>query len=184
MNIKDITSKAVEAEEIKMKIEELEKQVDQLNKQHHAIINDVLPAMMMEAEMHEFKLTSGTTVKLKTMIAGSIPSQGAINRAKGEAKEELAKRLKGCLDWLRSNEAGDLIKNEVSCKFASGNDKEAKRIFSIIKKEGAVPEQSSTVHPGKLNSFLKEMYAKGEAVPEDLFKIWSGQIATFELPKK
>ena len=183
MELKDIIEKAEIAEELRRGINIQGILLKGLSLKLQTLLTETIPAMMLEEGIQNFTLKSGTAVVIKNIVAGSLPSGGAIKKAKGDDKQELIDRLNGALTWLRKNKAGDIIKNEVSCTFAAGKESEAKEIFSYLNNQGLHPSQESTVHAQTLNAFLREALADGKDVPSDLFKLYTGQVADFKLPE-
>ena len=69
-----------------------------------------LPNLMQELNIKNFTLSNGAKVEVKDVLTASVPSQGAIDRAKDDAKQELQILQQQCFKWLRDNGLGDLIK--------------------------------------------------------------------------
>ena len=81
-----------------------------------------LPDLMQELNVRDFTLSNGAKVEVNDIVSGSVPSAGAIDRAKGDDKVAMEIRQQQCFDWLRHNGAGDLIKSNVEVHFGRNED--------------------------------------------------------------
>jgi hypothetical protein len=98
-------------------------------------------------------------------------------RAKPEDRPELELRQQQCFDWLRGNNAGDLIKSNVEVQFSKGEDEACNEFTKELRERNLFYRRAVGVHHGRLNSFIKEQLADGKDVPHDLFKIYVGRKA-------
>ena len=136
-----------------------------------------LPDLMQELNMKDFTLNNGAKVEIQDIASGSIPSATAIMRAKPEDRPELELRQQQCFDWLRSNNAGDLIKSNVEVQFSKGEDEACNEFTKELRERNLFYRRAVGVHHGRLNSFIKEQLTDGKDVPHDLFKIFAGRRA-------
>ena len=103
-------------------IEDLEKLLKEKKQNLTKLAEQDLPDLMQELNMKDFTLNNGAKVEIQDIASGSIPSATAIMRAKPEDRAELELRQQQCFDWLRGNNAGDLIKSNVEVQFSKGED--------------------------------------------------------------
>lgn len=137
-----------------------------------------LPDLMQELNVKEFTLNNGAKCEIQDITSGSIPSASAIARAKTEEdKNELELRQQQCFDWLRSTGNGSLIKSNVEVQFGKNEDKECNEFTEELRKRNMFYRRAVGVHPGSLNSMLRERLSDGKDVPSDLFKLYVGRKA-------
>ena len=136
-----------------------------------------LPDLMMELNIKDFTLSNGAKVEVNDIISGSVPAAGAIDRAKGDDKVDLEMRQENCFDWLRANGAGDLIKSNVEVQFGRDEDDACNTFIDELQDRHIYYKRAKAVHPGTLNSFIKERLSEGKEVPHDLFRIYTGRKA-------
>lgn len=143
---------------------ETERLADQLK----TLSESTIPEAMMAIGMEEFTLASGEKVSVKKFYSASI-SQDSLSEA---------------LAWLRTNNHGDIIKNEVKVQFGNGDDALATETAKILRDRGLIPEQKTFVHPQTLKSFVKESMESGTNFPQDLFGVFVGNKTKITPPKK
>ena len=116
-----------------------------------------LPDLMQELNIKDFTLNNGAKVKVDRM--------------------EMEIRQQHCFDWLRENNAGDLIKNNVEVQFGRTEDKECDIFAKELRDRKLFYKRAIGVHPAQLTAFIKEMLSEGKSIPHDLFKIYTGRRA-------
>ena len=158
-------------------IESLEKLLKEKKQNLTKLAEQDLPDLMQELNMKDFTLNNGAKVEIQDIASGSIPSATAIMRAKPEDRPELELRQQQCFDWLRGNNAGDLIKSNVEVQFSKGEDKACNDFTEELRERNLFYRRAVGVHHGRLNSFIKEQLSDGKDVPHDLFKIYVGRKA-------
>jgi hypothetical protein len=137
-----------------------------------------LPDLMQELNVKEFTLNNGAKCEIQDITSGSIPSASAIQRAKtDEDKNELEVRQQQCFDWLRNTGNGSLIKSNVEVQFGKDEDKACNEFTEELRKKNLYYRRAIGVHPGSLNSMLRERLSDGKDVPSDLFKLYVGRKA-------
>ena len=183
MELKEIIRYAQAAESLQKEIAEAQAALKEKNAQLQELLNETIPVAMMEEFISDFTLESGAQVKLKTVVSGSLPSKGAIEKAQGEERDQLILRRNEGLAWIREVGAGDIIKNDVSVSFGKGEDGKAAKLAEYLGQQGYGPSQETKVHPQTLNAFLRERIGTGEEIPADLFSLFTGTVAMFDLPK-
>ena len=173
--IADLATRMLELENEITRMEEATKQ----NKQDLTkLAEQDLPDLMMELNIKDFTLSNGFKVEVNDIISGSVPAAGAINRAKGDDKIDLEMRQESCFDWLRANGAGDLIKSNVEVQFGRDEDDACNAFAEELRDRQIHYKRAKAVHPGTLNSFIKERLSEGKEIPNGLFKIYTGRRAS------
>ena len=172
--VSDLAQKMFDTEK---EIEDLEKLLKEKKQNLTKLAEQDLPDLMQELNMKDFTLNNGAKVEIQDIASGSIPSATAIMRAKPEDRPELELRQQQCFDWLRGNNAGDLIKSNVEVQFSKGEDEACNEFTKELRERNLFYRRAVGVHHGRLNSFIKEQLADGKDVPHDLFKIYVGRKA-------
>lgn len=159
----DLANKALA---LQMEIEAAEAALTSLRDRLERLTTIEGPEAMREAKMKEHTFDDGTVLGIKDFLSISIPSE----------------RRPAAYDWLRKNKAGDLIKRELSIQFRMGEDRKADALKRQLKKY--VPSDTTTVPSSSLTAWARERQAKGLAIPDTLFKVYSGSKMTLTRPKK
>lgn len=148
----------------------LEEELKGYAAQLKTVSEELIPAVMTELNISEFKLADGTFVGVKKFYSASLAQTNP-------------RRLEA-MQWLRENNFGDLVKNEVSVVFGRGEDEKALTTIEALKNMGLTPAQEQSVHASTLKAFIKEQVEAGKAIPLDLFKAYIGRKSTVETPKE
>jgi len=122
---------------------------------------EVIPSALAERNLTSLKLIDGSEINVKPYYSARI------------TQENQDKAFK----WLRDNDHGDLIKNEVTVSFGRGEDKGADGLMSNLVKQGLEPSQKTHVHPSSLKGFVREQLENGNDLPFDLLGAYAGQRA-------
>lgn len=130
--------------------------------------NKLLPDLMREVGVSEFKLTSGAKVTVKDIIKASIKPE---NRAKAFA-------------WLRKNGFGSLIKNEVITKFGMGEEKRAQTLLKKLIANGYGPVHSENIHAQTLTAFVREQLEAAKKPLPGIFEVFEYYEAKVERPRE
>ena len=135
-------------------------------KQEHALdIRQVkIPEWMQDKNLSQLKLNDGSSIDIKNFYGITIPKDPD---ERGKAYE-----------WLRENNLGDLIKNEVGVRFGRNEDGKALEFAKLATANGYEVEQNLKVEPMTLKATLRELHEKGAALPpEEIFKTFVGRQA-------
>jgi len=113
-----------------------------------------LPNAMLQAGVSEIRLPDGQRITLKEDVYASIPKD----------------RMQEALAWLKENNLGDVIKNEIKVNFGKGQEEEASELLAELQAHGWTNYESKTaVHPSTLKALIREQLAKGANIPLDVF---------------
>ena len=137
---------------------QIPKNLKDLKKDLEKISGDVIPTMMTEMNISTLKLADGSAVEVKPVYSASIPI----------AKKEEA------FNWLRDNDLGDLIKNEVTVSFGRNEDNKALQYANLAQGQGYQPIQKLKVEPMTLKALVRERVESGKDMPSDLFNVFAG----------
>ena len=179
--VADLAQQMLDLEDEILRLEELLKE----KKRDLARVSGIdLAELMQELNVRDFTLANGNKVEVADVVSGSVPSKGAIDKAKGDDRMSLETRQIECFEWLRANLAGDLIKSAVEVQFGRGEDQECNNFARELKERQFTYKRSVGVHPASLNSFIRERLSDGKVFPLDLFKVFTGRKAKIRRGKQ
>jgi hypothetical protein len=162
-----ISKLAHNAAQLEEKIEGAESLLKSLKRSLYEITDEQLPELLEEMNLQKFTLTDGSEISVKPIYAASIP----------KARREEA------FEWLRDNDFGDLVKNNISVTFGRGEDTKAKDFIDFCRGLGFSPDQLEKVEPMTLKAWLREQVEAGHPIPLDLFGAFISQRATIKRRK-
>ena len=148
-----------------IKLQKLEDEIEQdeqrlkLKKQNADQISQLaIPEIMESLKMKTMKLADGSAIEVKEIYSATIP---------------LDKR-EGAYNWLRENDLGDLIKNEITVSFGRNEDNKASNYANLAKERGFEPVQKLKVEPMTLKALVRERIESGADMPTELFNVFAG----------
>ena len=156
---KSLSDKVIELRNLEDQIKNAEDSVSKLKEKQKTLSQFEIPTMMEEMHITKLKLKDGESVEIKKIYGASIPQehQGA------------------AFQWLRDNDLGDIIKNDITVTFGRGEDNKAAEYASLAQGQGFEPVQKIGVHPQTLKAVVRERLESGqEEMPSDLFKTYVG----------
>ena len=104
-------------------IAELEEQIKKKREKADKISSEIIPNMLAEQGISSLKLADGSSVDVRKSYNCTIK------------KDE----MESAYNWLRENQLGDIIKNEVSVQFGRGEDNKAEQLLDLAAREGYEP---------------------------------------------
>ena len=163
----NIQSLADQVERLSTLQQEIEKQEDALKqkkKNFEHLSGEVIPTMMAEMGLSHLKLMDGSSVDVKPNYSASITI----------ANKDAA------FQWLRDNNLGDIIKNEISVSFGRNEDNKAADYASLASERGYQPTQKLKVEPMTLKALVRERIEAGKELPTELFNVFVGNKTTIK----
>ena len=155
---KALSSQVVKLKNLEDQIKDTEDYLKKLKSEMNYISGEVIPNMMQEMNLKTMKLADGSAIEVKPVYGASIT----------EAKKEEA------FKWLRDNDLGNIIKNEVTVSFGRNEDNKAAEYAVLAQGQGYEPVQKIGVHPQTLKAVVRERLESGREMPSDLFKTYAG----------
>ena len=138
-------------------IENMEETMKEMKRERDLLSQETIPTKMQELGINETTMKDGSKVTVKEGFHCRIP----------KAKEEEA------LQYLKDEGLGDIIKNQVSTSFGTGEDNMAGDLAGYIEQNfGITPDVKKSVHPSTLKATLKKRHEEGLTDPDDLFGIF------------
>ncbi len=121
---KSLSDKVIKLKNLEDEISNAEKSVSKLKEQAKQLSQFEIPTMMEEMHITKLKLKDGESVEIK-IYGASIPQEN----------QEAA------FTWLRDNDLGDIIKNDITVTFGRGEDNKASEYATLHKVRGMNPSR-------------------------------------------
>lgn len=150
-----------------------EELLKELKAQLHQLSSFKLPGLMAAMGTSIYVVDGGDfegyKVEIKGFIAGTLPKD----------EEPLAKAL----EYIRSLEAGDIIKSQLDAQFGRGEDNKMGEIKSKLEELEVTFEVKTGVHPQTLLAFANERIKNGGELDLDKLGLHAGRHAKIAAPK-
>ena len=138
-------------------IENMEETLKDMKRERDILSSETIPTKMQELGINETTMKDGSKVTVKEGFHCRIPKD----------------KIEEAHTYLRNNDLGDIIKNQVSTSFGTGEDNMAGDLAGYIEQNyGITPEVKESVHPSTLKATLKKRHEEGLTDPDDLFGIF------------
>ncbi len=154
--VKEISQACTKLTSQNKKVEDLQNLLKEEQEEARRLSEEVIPTLMQQAGVSSIKLEDGSSVTVSPYYYAKIP----------EDKKHDA------YSWLRDNNFGDLIKNNVSVSFGKGEDSNAVNLKSELEAKGLVVDQKQDVHWQTLRGFVKEQIEKNKTIPSETFGLY------------
>jgi hypothetical protein len=136
-------------------IAKAEEEIKRMKAVEREINQGEIPTMMTALGFEKITLKDGRSLAVKDNVQVAIP----------------APMRPAAYVWMDANNHGDLIKQSVTCKFARGEQKEARQAVIALEKIGIQASTSEGVHAGTLKAWARVELEQGHTLPADLFKV-------------
>ena len=163
-NIDKLANKIKELQALQKDIEQNEEYLKQRKKDLEQISGEAIPTMLAEMGLSYLKLADGSSVEVKTNYSATIT----------QANKEKA------FNWLRENDLGDIIKNELTVSFGRNEDNKAAAYAELAKGQGYQPTQKLKVEPMTLKALVRERIEAGKPMPTEIFNVFIGNKTTIK----
>ena len=157
-NIKSLASQVKSLKELEDEIKADEESLKNKKKEIERISGEVIPTMLSEMGLSSLKLADGSAVDVKPYYSANIS----------------IKNREAAYNWLRSNGLGDIIKNDITVSFGSGEDNKAAEYANLAKGQGFQPTQKLKVEPMTLKALVRERIENNLDMPMDIFNVFVG----------
>jgi hypothetical protein len=163
-NIQSLADQVEKLDNLAKEIEATEDVLKQRKKNYDYLSSEVIPTMMAEMGLSHLKLMDGSSVDVKPNYSASITI----------ANKDAA------FQWLRDNNLGDIIKNEISVSFGRNEDTKAADYANLASERGYQPTQKLKVEPMTLKALVRERLENGKEMPTELFNVFVGNKTTIK----
>ena len=157
-NVQSLSNYVLQLQSLEDEVKVLEEDLKRKKEAADKISEEVIPEIMQHMKLKTLKLQDGSAIEVKEIYGASIPI----------AKKEEA------FKWLRSNDLGDLIKNEITVSFGRGEDNKANDYASLAEKNGYQPTQKMKVEPMTLKALYRERVEAKQDLPSEHFNLFKG----------
>ena len=157
-NVENLSKFVIDLQNLESEIERDEKLLKDKKAQADKISGEVIPEIMEQMKLKTLKLVDGSAIEVKEVYSATIP---VANR-------------EGAYKWLRDNDLGDLIKNEITVSFGRNEDNKAMAYANLAQGQGFQPVQKLKVEPMTLKALVRERLEAGQEMPTDLFNVFAG----------
>lgn len=174
ITITDFKEKASRLRNLLVDLDQEINHVASLEDEQRQLQETILPGMMEELGITEFKLDDGTIFKLSNDIHPSWPKD--------------PKQVLRAVNELEKAGYGDVVKIEVSMSFPKTQlrlaEEVAKRAKEFVQKKGGACEIEVTrsVHGQTLKKVIRECYEAGKKISDDVFGVFHRTLASVSLP--
>ena len=163
-NIQSLADQVQKLNTLDQELELMEKNLKQKKKDFEHLSGEVIPTMMAEMGLSHLKLMDGSSIDVKPNYSASIT---------------IANR-DAAFQWLRDNNLGDIIKNEISVSFGRNEDTKAADYANLASERGYQPTQKLKVEPMTLKALVRERLENGKEMPTELFNVFVGNKTTIK----
>ena len=157
-NAETLSSHVLELQKLEDEIKKDEERLLQKKAQADKLSQQVIPEIMDSMKLKTMKLKDGSAIEVKEIYSATIP---------------LDKR-EGAFNWLRNNDLGDLIKNEITVSFGRNEDNKASEYANLAESNGYQPVQKLKVEPMTLKALYRERVEKELDLPSEHFNLFKG----------
>ena len=158
IEVTDIAEQCVLLKKKEDEVAALEEKLKAKKEERDDISSRVIPELLAEQGLQEIKLADGSKVSVKKEFRATLP------------KDEI--RREAAYQWLRDQNLGDIIKNNVTVSFGKGEDNKAKQLLDLAQENGFEPQQKSDVAWMTLTALFRERIESGLDMPSDIFSTW------------
>jgi hypothetical protein len=157
-NVRSLSNYVIDLQRLENEIEAAEANLKMKKERADKISAEVIPEIMEQMKLKTLKLQDGSAIEVKEVYSATIP---VANR-------------EGAFKWLRDNDLGDLIKNEITVSFGRGEDNKANDYASLAEKNGYQPTQKLKVEPMTLKALYRERVEAKQDLPSEHFNLFKG----------
>jgi len=157
-DVRSLSNYVIHLQKLEEEIIKEETLLKQKKERADKISAEVIPEIMESMKLKTLKLQDGSAIEVKEIYSATIPV----------ANKERA------YQWLRDNDLGDLIKNEITVSFGRGEDIKASEYTSLAESKGYQPSQKLKVEPMTLKALYRERVEAKQDLPSEYFNLFKG----------
>ena len=157
-NVRSLSNYVIRLQELEDEIKADEEKLKQKKEAADKISEQVIPEIMESMKLKTMKLHDGSAIEVKEIYSATIPVD----------------KREGAFNWLRNNDLGDLIKNEITVSFGRNEDTKAREYADLAESNGYQPQQKLKVEPMTLKALYRERVEKNLDLPSEHFNLFKG----------
>ena len=158
VGVENLSDLVVELQKLEDEVKDDEERLKLKKQKIDKISGVVIPEIMESMKLKTMKLADGSGIEVKDIYSATIP---------------LDKR-EGAYNWLRKNDLGDLIKNEITVSFGRNEDNKASEYADLARGRGYQPTQKLKVEPMTLKALFRERSENNQELPSEHFNLFKG----------
>ena len=157
-NVESLSSHVLKLQKLEDEIKMDEERLSQKKAQADKLSQQVIPEIMDSMKLKTMKLRDGSAIEVKEIYSATIPID----------------KREGAFNWLRNNDLGDLIKNEITVSFGRNEDNKAREYANLAESSGYQPQQKLKVEPMTLKALYRERVEAKQDLPSEHFNLFKG----------
>ena len=158
VGVENLSDLVVQLQQLEDEVKNDEERLKLKKQKIDKISGVVIPEIMESMKLKTLKLQDGSAIEVKEVYSATIP---VANR-------------EGAYQWLRENDLGDHIKNEITVSFGRGEDDKASEYTSLAESKGYQPSQKLKVEPMTLKALYRERVEAKQDLPSEHFNLFKG----------
>jgi|TARA_R110000850_G_scaffold10295_2_gene36943 hypothetical protein len=157
-NARSLSNYVIQLQKLEDEIKVEEEKLKQKKEVADRISEQVIPEIMESMKLKTMKLSDGSAIEVKEIYSATIPVD----------------KREGAFNWLRENDLGDLIKNEITVSFGRNEDNKASEYANLAESNGYQPQQKLKVEPMTLKALYRERVEGKQDLPSEHFNLFKG----------
>jgi hypothetical protein len=157
-NVRSLSNYVIQLQALEDEVKIMEENLKKKKEAADKISEQVIPEIMEDMKLKTLKLQDGSGIEVKEIYGATIPVD----------------KKEGAYKWLRNNDLGDLIKNEITVSFGRGEDNKANDYASLAENNGYQPSQKMKVEPMTLKALFRERSESNLDLPSEHFNLFKG----------
>ena len=157
-NARSLSNYVLQLQKLEDEIKVGEEKLKQKKEVADKISEQVIPEIMESMKLKTMKLNDGSAIEVKEIYSATIPVD----------------KRENAFNWLRNNDLGDLIKNEITVSFGRNEDNKASEYANLAESNGYQPQQKLKVEPMTLKAEYRSRVEKGLDLPSEHFNLFKG----------
>ena len=157
-NVRSLSNYVIRLQKLEDEIKADEEKLKQKKEAADKISEQVIPEIMESMKLKTMKLHDGSAIEVKQIYSATIPVD----------------KREGAFNWLRNNDLGDLIKNEITVSFGRNEDNKAREYANLAESNGYQPQQKLKVEPMTLKALYRERVEGKQDLPSEHFNLFKG----------
>lgn len=179
--LSSVSALARKQQRLEALVADTEKRLGEIKDELAQVSETLLPDAMAAVGLSEFKLEDGYRVTVALEYYANIPSPDSDS-------PELQDRRAQAFQWMRDNNHGPLLKNQIIVDAGRGEEEKAGRVMRGLEAAGIPFKRVENIHWSTLRAFVKEQMTPSETqrapFPSHLFGAHSKRVASIKASKK
>ena len=157
-NIKSLADEVKKLRDLEDEVKADEELLKDKKRDLEKISGEIIPTLLSEMGLASLKLADGSAIEVKPYYGANISE----------------KNREAAYNWLRANNLGDIIKNNITVSFGMDEDNKAAEYANLAQSQGYQPTQKMKVEPMTLKALVQERIENGKDIPMDIFNVFVG----------